>query len=352
MPSCAHPTHGRRPGSPHRCRRLFVTGRNRCRRSGGPVASQPDFYGLRGARPRPSRKVPLMRPPGKPRATRRPQVSGRSDTGKNRDALAHSSAMRVWAIAVTLLLLAEALGAAGAGLAGGIAPRWTSSQLEQALGGARSSEEPLTAGPPTRGIDAPAASNLTPPSGDQPSEASAGGAADLPLTGGSHPAFDIPTNESSGTVALTETAHSDSPLYLSDESMGHTPVAPGARNSSTLPLPLSSTWSARDTLFPANNSLRGGNAVPLAAEPEYSAYDGVTNLLYVSGGGDEILEVDPSQFTPIGELNVSAPAGDLLYDPSTGQLLVESQGSLLVVDAANGTLAYSINVTTASAGED
>ncbi len=134
--------------------------------------------------------------------------------------------------------------------------------------------------------------------------------------------------------------------------MGRIPMAPGAPNSSTLPLPLSSTWAARNTLFPANNSLRAGNAVPLAAEPEYSAYDGVTNLLYVSGGGDDILEVDPSQFTPLGELNVSAPAGDLLYDPGTGQLLVESQGSVLVVDPGSGTLTYSINVTTASAGED
>ncbi|HTW54874.1 MAG TPA: hypothetical protein VMG36_00255, partial [Thermoplasmata archaeon] len=103
----------------------------------------------------------------------------------------------------------------------------------------------------------------------------------------------------------------------------------------------------------ANGSLAGGEATT-SQQPgaEFTAYDPLTALLYVSDGGYEVKIVDPGRFVQVGSFNATVPAGALTYDPIDGDLLVESAGVVAAIDPATLAPDYTLAVPAASATDD
>ncbi len=133
---------------------------------------------------------------------------------------------------------------------------------------------------------------------------------------------------------------------------GERPVGTTESHASRSVEPAAGALAVRDTLFLGNGTLRQGDATPSLGGAAFAAFDPTTGLLYITYGGDDVLVVDPSQFAVVGRWNVSAAAGNLVYDGFTGQLLIESSGVVLGVDPGNGTVAFRIPVPDAAAGQD
>jgi hypothetical protein len=171
--------------------------------------------------------------------------------------------------------------------------------------------------------------------------------------GGSVPPFAIARGGAFGAAPVGAPSYSDPTEQL------RSAVPPSEPTPTALPSPPASLnvsnsgLATRDTLFVGNGSIWAGNVHPSPVSlPEYAAYDPVTGFLYVSSGSSEILVVDPGQFTVVGSVNITVPAGNLVYDPFNGLLIVESQGTVVGVNPANASIAFRIPVPDAEPGRD
>ena len=133
------------------------------------------------------------------------------------------------------------------------------------------------------------------------------------------------------------------------------PPFPGSPVSFDGAYPTSTEWATQYTAELGNGTVDAGNPAVSRAGltgPQFVVYDPTTERLYVSGGTDRILVIDPSRFALVSTLDLGRYAGALAYDSADGTLLVESNSSVLAVDPRTGSVEYSIGDPIASAGQD
>ncbi|HXQ94385.1 MAG TPA: hypothetical protein VN864_04360 [Thermoplasmata archaeon] len=130
-------------------------------------------------------------------------------------------------------------------------------------------------------------------------------------------------------------------------------VVAGMHGTSVGVRPAAGALATQYTLFLGNDSLlRGDVATTPPRDPLYAAYDPGTGLTYASDSSSTLWEVDPSRGIIVGELNAHTSVGNLFVLPSNGDLVLDSSGSVAVLDPTTDTIVTTVSVGNASSGSD
>lgn len=142
----------------------------------------------------------------------------------------------------------------------------------------------------------------------------------------------------------------NSPLALTTSGRAPVPEAlPTLERSSGIAL---SSWQTTYSLYLGNQTLLPGDVVvPSPSGASYGTYDPSTHLVYLTGAGGTIYELNSTTLNVVGELR-AAVGGNLFYLASTNTLYVDSYGNVSLVDPTTDTLIRNVSVAQAGGGND